>query len=65
MQVTATVIGRNCRIGKGAQVVGCYLLDGVVVHEGAQISHSLLCDGVVIGANAAVNQGCILSFKVC
>jgi translation initiation factor eIF-2B subunit epsilon len=64
MQVEASVIGRNCHIGKGAVVVGSYLLDGVRVQPQARVTHSLLCDSVVIKGGASVKLGSILSFKV-
>ena len=64
MQIEASVIGRNCHIGRGAHITGCYLLDHVHVGDQAQISHSLLCDGVSVGAHAMVFPGSVLSFKV-
>ncbi len=64
LQVEASVIGRNCRIGRGAHITGCYLLDNVSVGDQAQVSHSLLCDGVSVGAHAMIYPGSVLSFKV-
>lgn len=64
LQVEASVIGRNCRIGRGAHITGCYLLDNVSVGDQAQVSHSLLCDGVSVGAHAMVFPGSVLSFRV-
>lgn len=58
------MIGRNCRIGRGAHITGCYLLDDVSVGDQAQVSHSLLCDGVSVGAHAVIFPGSVLSFKV-
>lgn len=63
-QVEASVVGRNCRIGRGAHITGCYLLDNVSVGDQAQVSHSLLCDGVSVGAHAMIFPGSVLSFKV-
>lgn len=63
VQIEASVIGRNCHIGRGAHITGCYLLDNVHVGDQAQISHSLLCDGVSVGAHAMVFPGSVLSFK--
>ncbi len=64
VQIEASVIGRNCHIGRGAHITGCYLLDNVHVGDRAQISHSLLCDGVRVGAHAMLFPGSVLSFKV-
>ena len=58
------MIGRNCRIGRGAHITGCYLLDNVSVGDQAQVSHSLLCNGVSVGAHAMVFPGSVLSFRV-
>ena len=58
------MIGRNCRIGRGAHITGCYLLDNVSVGDHAQVSHSLLCDGVAVGPHAMIFPGSVLSFKV-
>ncbi len=41
-QVVASVVGRDCHIGRGARISGSYLLDGVVVHPGAQVSPSVV-----------------------
>ncbi len=64
LQVEASVIGRNCRIGRGAHITGCYLLDNVSVGDQAQVSHSLMCDVVSVGAHATIFPGSVLSFKV-
>lgn len=64
VQIEASVIGRNCHIGRGAHITGCYLLDNVRVGDQAQVSHSLLCDGVQVGAHAMVFPGSVLSFRV-
>ena len=58
------MIGRNCCIGRGAHITGCYLLDNVSVGDQAQVSHSLLCDGVSVGAHAMIFPGSVLSFNV-
>ena len=64
LQVEASVIGRNCHIGRGAHITGCHLLDNVRVGDRAQISHSLLCDGVHVGAHAMIFPGSVLSYRV-
>ncbi len=64
LQIEASVIGRNCRIGRGAHITGCHLLDNVTIGDQAQVSHSLLCDGVTVGAHAMIFPGSVLSFKV-
>ena len=64
LQVVESVLGRNCRIGKDAQVRGSYLHDDVVVGDSAQIDSALICQGAVVHGDAVVMAGAILSFKV-
>lgn len=63
-QVSSSVIGRGCRIGKGAQIQGSYLHDNVTVWEGAQVDTAVLCEGVTVMPNASIKEGSIVSFKV-
>ena len=63
-QIEASVIGRNCRIGRGAHVRGAYLLDGAVVGARAHVLGALLANGVHVGDNAVVPPGAMLSFNV-
>ena len=58
------MIGRNCRVGRGAHVRGAYLLDGAVVGARAHVLGALLANGVHVGDNAVVPPGAMLSFNV-
>ena len=63
LQVVMSVIGRNCKIGRGAHITGSYLHDNVVVEDGARITEALLCESSTVMADAVINPGAILSFK--
>lgn len=63
LQVRASIIGRGCRIGKGAVIENSYLHDFVTVWEGAKIRDSMLCQGVTVMPKARVLEGSIISFK--
>jgi len=63
-RVVQSVVGRNCRIGKGCDLVGCYLQDGVCVQDGAVLRYALVCEGAVVGAGAVVERGAIISYGV-
>lgn len=62
-QVTCSVIGRNCHIGKGVQIKGCYIGDYVTVQDAAQLTSAMVCEGAVIMRNAKLQPGSIVSFK--
>ena len=64
LQVTCSVIGRNCHIGKGVQIKGCYIGDYVTVQDAAQLTSAMVCEGAVIMRNAKLQPGSIVSFKV-
>lgn len=63
-QIEASVIGRNCRVGRGAHVRGAYLLDGAVVGARSHVLGALLANGVHVGDNSVVPPGAMLSFNV-
>ena len=58
------MIGRNCRIGKGAWLVGSYLGDNVTIGEGVHVCHALLCAGATVLANAVIRPGVVISYGV-
>eukprot|EP00887_Chlorella_sp_A99_P001611 scaffold8.g1611.t1 len=60
---TDCVVGRNCRIGTGASLRGCYLLDNVTVEPQCSIEESILCEGVLVRSHAQIEPGCVLSFR--
>ncbi len=62
--MSSSVIGRGCRVGKGAQIVDSYLFDNVTVWEGARVENSILCEGVTVMPNACIKEGTVVSFKV-
>ena len=64
VQVSSSIIGRGCRVGKCAHIVDSYLFDNVTVWEGARIENSILCEGVTVMPNASVREGTVVSFKV-
>lgn len=50
-------IGAGCRIGRGAVLEDCVLLDGVAVGEGARLTRCVVGRRCRIGANAVVSAG--------
>jgi hypothetical protein len=62
-QVEASVVGRNCRIGRGAHLRGAYLLDGVAVGASAWVLGALVANGARVGDGAIVSPGAMLSFN--
>ncbi len=63
-QVTCSVIGRNCHIGRGVRMDGCYIQDNVRVGDGAQLTSAMVCEGAVIMHDAVVHPGSVISFQV-
>ncbi len=61
--MVSSVIGRGCRIGKGAHIEGSYLHDNVTVWEGARVESAMLCQGVTVMPKAHIREGVIVSFK--
>ncbi len=59
----ASVVGRNCRIGRGAHLRGAYLLDGVAVGASAWVLGALVANGARVGDGAIVSPGAMLSFN--
>ena len=62
--MSESVLGRNCRIGKNAQVRGSYLHDDVIIGDHAHVDCALLCQGAVVHEDAQVQAGAMISFKV-
>ena len=65
VQVTCSVIGQNCHIGKEVRIAGCYIQDNVRVEGGARLTSCMVCEGAVIMHDAVVQSGSIISFQVC
>lgn len=62
-QVTCSVIGRNCHIGRGVRMDGCYIQDNVRVGDGAHLTSAMVCEGAVIMHDAVVQPGSVISFQ--
>lgn len=58
------VLGRGCRIAKGAQVFNSVLWDEVVVGENASIEGSIVASRAQIGAGARVGTGSVVGHDV-
>ena len=58
--IQRSVIGKNCRIGKGARIVNTVLFEGVTVQEGAELSDCLVESDSVIFAGSKLKQ-CIVA----
>ena len=57
IQVSRSVIGRHCRIGKGVKMFNSVLFDHVTIEEGCEIRDC------VIGADSVINSNC--KFQQC
>lgn len=64
LQVRNSVIGRDCHIGKGVHIHGCYIHNGVTICDGAQLQSAVVCDGAVIMSEAVLCSRCIVSYQV-
>lgn len=64
LQVLSSVIGRNCHIGQGVQIHGCYIHNNVTIGDGAHLQSAMICDEAVIMAQAVLPPGCIISYQV-
>ena len=62
--ITHSSIGKNCTIGNGVTIVGCYIWDNVVIGDNCTLTKSLLADDVVLKEGVTVEPGCIVSFRV-
>ena len=64
LQITACVLGKNCRIGKNVTMKHSYLLDDVLVEDGAVLTSALICSQAHIKADAHLLPGAVISYKV-
>ena len=58
------MLGRNCRIGKNAQIHGSYLHDDVTIGDNAHVTSAMVCQGAVVHEDAGILPGAIISCKV-
>lgn len=64
VQITACVLGKNCRIGKNVTMKHSYLLDDVHVEDGATLTSALVCSQAHIKSDAELLPGAVISYKV-
>lgn len=64
LQMEASVIGRECDIGRGAVIRDSYIGSGVTVHENAVLCGALVLEGAVIHEDARLLPGSIICYKV-
>ena len=64
LQISCSVVGRNCKIGKEVVLRGCYIHDNVTIWDQAELTAALVFDHAVIMSGAILNPGCTISFKV-
>ena len=62
--ITHSSIGRNCKIGKGVKIEGCYIWNDVTIGDYCVLQKSIIASNVVIKPNVTVEDGCIISFNV-
>ncbi|KAH0785986.1 translation initiation factor eIF-2B subunit gamma [Histomonas meleagridis] len=58
--IQRSVIGKNCRIGKGAKIINTVLFEGVTVQENAELNDCLVESDSVIFAGSKLKQ-CIVA----
>lgn len=58
------VLGRGCRVERGARLEGCVLWDGVQVEAGAVLERCVLADGCMVGEGARVGALAMLGARV-
>ncbi|KAH0795869.1 translation initiation factor eIF-2B subunit gamma [Histomonas meleagridis] len=58
--IQRSVIGKNCKIGKGAKITNTVLFEGVTIQEGAELSDCLVESDSVIFAGSKLRQ-CIVA----
>mmetsp|Transcript_1893 Transcript_1893/g.5530 ORF Transcript_1893/g.5530 Transcript_1893/m.5530 type:complete len:764 (+) Transcript_1893:77-2368(+) len=63
VQMEASVIGRECDIGRGAVIRDSYIGSGVTVHENAVLCGALVLEGAVIHEDARLLPGSIICYK--
>ena len=62
--ITRSSIGKNCNIGKGVVIDGCYIWDNVRIGDNCKLSKCILADNVELKSDVTIEAGCILSFNV-
>ena len=63
-KVINSVIGTDCIIEKGAEVVDCVLMGNTVVKAGAKLNYAIVDEDVTIGENAVIGEPREISSKV-
>ncbi|MFH1725090.1 MAG: NDP-sugar synthase [Elusimicrobiota bacterium] len=58
--VGTVCLGERCRIGEGAVLAGCVVLDDARIGEGAKLEGSVVGRGCRVGAHAALGPGRVL-----
>ncbi len=62
--VTHSTVGRNCKIGKGARIEGCYIWNNVQIGDHCIVKRSIIADNAVIRSNVSIEAGSIISYNV-
>ena len=62
--VTHSTVGRNCKIGKGVTIEGCYIWNNVKISDNCVLKQSIISDNVTIQSNVTIEAGSILSYNV-
>ena len=56
-----SAIGNGCEISSGSEVIGCSILDRVLIGDGAKVSDCLIGKGAVIGDNVVL-KGVVVDY---
>lgn len=62
--VSASTLGRRCKIGKNVLIEGAYIWDDVTVEDGSTIRQSIIANSGIVGRNCTIEPGSLLSFGV-
>jgi NDP-sugar pyrophosphorylase family protein len=63
--IERTVIGRHCRIGKGARIKNSIILDHVTIEDAANLQNCLICANGLIKATARLKQCLVAPGAAC
>jgi translation initiation factor eIF-2B subunit epsilon len=63
-QVSDSIIGRRCVIGKNVTIKNSFIWDDVAIGDGATVERAIIANEAVIGKECHVQPGALISYKV-
>ncbi|KAK4691948.1 translation initiation factor eIF-2B subunit epsilon, partial [Lecanoromycetidae sp. Uapishka_2] len=62
--ISASTIGRRCKIGRNVTIDGAYVWDDVTIEDGSIVQQSIIANGTSIGKSCRIEPGALISFEV-